>query len=141
MRKYFEYLKYVLIHKKNVFKICFRKGMFVHAFTHDLSKFHPVEFVSYAKRFYGNPSEQKNNSFGLGWLHHHLGSFLDFRKRIEILDLVRTIQMLGYIDCKDSKLVTLCREFDVEIDPHSSFSDIKAAREVYQKIMSHLKWE
>lgn len=64
---YLEYLKYVLEHKKNVFKCCFKKGkekwrsgekdtaidLFIHAFTHDMSKFKPSEFIPYAKWFYG----------------------------------------------------------------------------------------
>lgn len=50
---YREYLKYVLEHKKNVFKTCWKRGLYLHAFTHDLSKFLPSEFIPYAKWFYG----------------------------------------------------------------------------------------
>lgn len=69
---YIKYLKYVLEHKKNVFIECmimakeywnekyWREGnrkiakkLFIHAFTHDLSKFLPCEFIPYAKYFYG----------------------------------------------------------------------------------------
>lgn len=50
---YWEYLKHTLKHKWCVFKICMRKGLFIHAFTHDLSKFRPSEFIPYAKKFYG----------------------------------------------------------------------------------------
>lgn len=49
------YLLYVLEHKKNVFKVCWKRGMYLHAFTHDLSKFLPSEFFPYAERFYGPP--------------------------------------------------------------------------------------
>lgn len=50
---YLGYLKYILEHKKNVFKTCWKRGLYLHAFTHDLSKFRPSEFVPYANNFYG----------------------------------------------------------------------------------------
>ena len=70
MKKYWTYLKYVLEHKKNVFFVCVKKGMFIHALTHDLSKLLPIEFVSYAKYFYGSEEDKKNSGFDYGWLHH-----------------------------------------------------------------------
>lgn len=54
MNKYIKYLLYVLEHKKNVFKTCWSKGLYLHSFTHDLSKFRPSEFIPYARYFYGN---------------------------------------------------------------------------------------
>lgn len=53
MGKYWEYFKYVLEHKKNVFKECWKRKMYVHAFTHDMSKFSPLEFFDYAEQFNG----------------------------------------------------------------------------------------
>lgn len=50
---YIGYIKYVLEHKKNVFKVCWKNKIYIHAFTHDLSKFLPSEFFPYAKYFYG----------------------------------------------------------------------------------------
>ena len=64
---YLKYFKYVMQHKINVFKCCINKAkikiknkeydtaamLFTHAFTHDLSKFRPSEFVPYARWFYG----------------------------------------------------------------------------------------
>ena len=70
MKKYLKYFLYLLIHKKNVFIICMKKGMFVHAFMHDMSKFSRIEFMSYVKHFYGNPEERKNSGFEYGWLNH-----------------------------------------------------------------------
>lgn len=58
MIKYWKYLLYVLEHKKNAFKTCWKRGLYLHAFTHDLSKFMPDEFIPYARYFYGDyPSE------------------------------------------------------------------------------------
>jgi len=51
MNYYKEYLKYVLEHKKNVFKVCWHKKMYLHALMHDLSKFNPKEFKTYAEWF------------------------------------------------------------------------------------------
>jgi hypothetical protein len=51
--KYIKYLLYILEHKNNVFKACWKRGLYLHAFTHDLSKFLPDEFFPYANWFYG----------------------------------------------------------------------------------------
>lgn len=64
---YLEYFKYIMKHKINVFKCCVSKAkrkievqeydsalmLFIHAFTHDMSKFRLSEFIPYAKWFYG----------------------------------------------------------------------------------------
>lgn len=50
---YYQYLKYVLEHKINVFKACRKRGLKLHALTHDMSKFSPKEFIPYAKWFNG----------------------------------------------------------------------------------------
>ena len=94
MNKYFNYLKYILEHKKNVFIECWKEGLYLHAFTHDLSKFNPIEFIPYANYFYGYHgvklekeynSEQLNNgmsnlsknylecknNFDEAWEHHY----------------------------------------------------------------------
>lgn len=34
-------------------KLAGKRGLYLHAFTHDLSKFLPSEFIPYAKWFYG----------------------------------------------------------------------------------------
>ena len=54
MSKYLKYLKYILEHKKNVFIECWKVKEYRHAFTHDLSKFRPSEFIPYARHFYGS---------------------------------------------------------------------------------------
>jgi hypothetical protein len=50
---YWDYLKYVIEHKKNVFIETWSMGLKLHAITHDLSKFRPSEFFPYARYFYG----------------------------------------------------------------------------------------
>lgn len=84
MKHYIKYLKYILEHKKNVFKVCWEKKMHVHAFTHDMSKFRSIEFKAYANWFhgkYGVKCKDKDNEnyvqnqmaktrFGVAWQHH-----------------------------------------------------------------------
>ena len=74
---YIQYLKYLLEHKKNVFIECVKSGHFIHAITHDLSKFLPSEFVSYAKFFYSKnrtktykTSDEIDENFLKGWCFH-----------------------------------------------------------------------
>lgn len=78
-------------------------------------------------------------SFDLDFLSHFfmrqndnfLGSYIDFKKRIELLDITRGLRALGIIKSKDSKLETLCKEFGIELKAHNAFSDIRATRELY----------
>lgn len=74
MKMYLNYLKYILEHKKNVFIECIKEGLYLHAITHDLSKFSPKEFKAYAEKFYGGDYAYKyfevENNFDLAWLHH-----------------------------------------------------------------------
>jgi len=69
MKHYWNYLKYLLEHKKNVFIECWKVGLYVHAFTHDLSKFLPSEFGPYARKFYLN-GYSKYGEFEIAWNHH-----------------------------------------------------------------------
>jgi len=93
-KPYLNYFKYVLEHKKNVFKTCWKRKLYLHAITHDLSKFSPKEFMPYAEWFYGYHGvklekeynkEQLNNgmsclsrnylecksNFDKAWEHHY----------------------------------------------------------------------
>lgn len=87
MKQYVKYLKYVLEHKKNVFIECWKERMYLHAFTHDLSKFSIKEFKAYAEWFHGGygivlgkcPVEEHlhyskyiivKDRFNKAWQHH-----------------------------------------------------------------------
>jgi hypothetical protein len=48
-----KYFIHILKHKYYVFIECWKMGLYLHAFTHDLSKFLPDEFFPYANWFYG----------------------------------------------------------------------------------------
>ncbi|MFG6494639.1 DUF5662 family protein [Fictibacillus sp. UD] len=64
-----KYLLYIIEHKLNVFIECWNEGLYVQAFTHDLSKFHPVEFFPYARKFYSNKKVDEME-WQIAWLHH-----------------------------------------------------------------------
>lgn len=117
MSKYIKYLKYLLEHKKNVFKICWRKGQYIHAFTHDLSKFSPQEFIPYARWFYGEYGvnyqcslEDEENSlvrhnklkqeFEEAWEHHQLRNKHHFNYWTYDIDKYYNIPFIGLKDCK-----------------------------------------
>lgn len=53
LKMYCRYLSYVMEHKKNVFKACWNRRLYIHSFTHDLSKFSRKEFTQYANWFHG----------------------------------------------------------------------------------------
>lgn len=72
---YWNYFKYVINHKWNVFIECWSLGLFTHSFTHDLSKFRPDEFLPYMRHFYGTPVDQDQAdewkaAFDRAWLLH-----------------------------------------------------------------------
>jgi hypothetical protein len=72
--KHWKYLKYLLKHKWYVAIECLKKGLWLHAITHDLSKFRPSEWVPYARYFYGNYDtvykERIEADFDVAWLKH-----------------------------------------------------------------------
>lgn len=71
---YWSYFKYILLHKWYVGCECMKLGLYVHAFTHDLSKFLPSEFFSYAEKFFSTDYVYKSfeveYAFNIAWCHH-----------------------------------------------------------------------
>ena len=74
---YWTYFKYIVEHKWNVGIECFKAGLFFHAFTHDISKFLPSEFIPYARFFHSKnrtkeykTSDENDENFQLGWNRH-----------------------------------------------------------------------
>jgi len=80
---YIKYLKYVMRHKRYVMLECFKRCLFIQGLIHDMSKFMPIEFVSYAQ-FFCSKGQPENRGFTVqsgndslkesrmerGWLHH-----------------------------------------------------------------------
>lgn len=74
---YWKYFKYIVEHKWNVGIECVKYGLFLHAITHDLSKFLPSEFIPYARFFHAKNrakeykiSDENNVDFQTGWNRH-----------------------------------------------------------------------
>lgn len=61
-------LRHIIEHKYNYFKLAIREGMILSAFSHDLSKLYPSEFIPYAKEFYG---DNRDSGFEKAWFHHY----------------------------------------------------------------------
>lgn len=54
---YFKYFKHLIKHKWKVFKKCWKRGYYIHAFIHDLSAFLPDEFFACAEYYFGKKDE------------------------------------------------------------------------------------
>jgi hypothetical protein len=68
MQKYLKYLNYLIKHKWYVMIECFTFGLIYQGIMHDISKFRPKEFFSYAEYFYGKGKNKLD--FNYAWLHH-----------------------------------------------------------------------
>ena len=83
--KYLKYLNYLLRHKWYVGIECWKRGLYLYAFTHDLSKFSLDELVPYTNYFYGKgnkitrgrnktgyykPTDTGDKAFDFAWLLH-----------------------------------------------------------------------
>jgi len=97
---YWSYFKYIVQHKLNVGIECFKDGLYIHAITHDISKFYPSEFIPYAKFFYSknrakeyNISDESDLNFQTGWfIHqkrnkHHWNYWVSVTRKDEIIPL------------------------------------------------------
>src|SRR5687768_3679818 len=74
MRRYLQYLRYVLRHKWFVFQECRKLGVPLWiAIFHDWDKFLPDEFLPYARTFYkpdGTKQYDETMEFSLAWMKH-----------------------------------------------------------------------
>ncbi|GGB61017.1 DUF5662 family protein [Fictibacillus barbaricus] len=69
MKSYWKYLLYILEHKLNVLLECWKEGLYVQGMMHDMSKFNPIEFFPYARKFYLN-KKLDEFEWEYAWLHH-----------------------------------------------------------------------
>ncbi len=84
MKRYTSYLFGIVQHKWHVFWACLQMGCsFWTALVHDMSKFMPIEFFAYARKFRnedGSPKKFRDNDgsynpnwdidFAQAWIHH-----------------------------------------------------------------------
>lgn len=88
MNKVIGHLRTILHHKNLVRKGCFKVGLYRQGILHDMSKYHPVEFLVGCKYYQGNMSpnnaERKAKGYSAAWLHHkgrnkhHLEYWIDY---------------------------------------------------------------
>jgi len=71
----------------------------------------------------------------------YLRSYLNFRKRIELHDITKSMKMLGFIESDSLSLGPLCHELGIKIDAHNALSDITATRDIYYEIVNNLVWK
>ena len=72
--KFFGHFKTITRHKLLVMKYCFRLGLYRQGLAHDMSKYHPKEFMVGAKYYIGTESpnieERKATGVSSAWLRH-----------------------------------------------------------------------
>ncbi len=66
-----------------------------------------------------------------------LGSYLNWRS-IDPLPLLHMMDFSGRLSLPDYKLPTVSRHFGIDIDAHDALSDIRATRELSQRLMSEV---
>lgn len=86
--KWLRHLHTVNHHRMLVCRHCFRLGLYRQGLMHDLSKYHPVEFITGARYFQGfrspNTAERLDKGYSSAWLHHkgrnkhHLEYWIDY---------------------------------------------------------------
>lgn len=100
MSKFFCHLKTVLTHKYWVSKYCKYAGIPFQGFTHDLSKFSPVEFWESVKYYSGTHSPidecKKRNGVSAAWIHHKSHNKHHYEYWIDNLDGGGTPVMMPY---------------------------------------------
>lgn len=84
----YHHLKTINTHRRLVREHCFKAGIPIQGLLHDLSKYHPVEFMAGVKYFAGdhspNVEERRNTGYSAAWLHHkgrnkhHLEYWIDY---------------------------------------------------------------
>lgn len=69
-----QHFKTITKHRHEVIKNCFKAGIPVQGFLHDLSKYSPSEFIVGAMYYQGNrsPNEGEREAYGYSkaWMHH-----------------------------------------------------------------------
>jgi hypothetical protein len=69
-----KYARYVVKHRWFVLRECVKLGIPLRGLLHDLSKFHPDEWLPYARYFYGNDMgwnrRLAERAFNAAWLKH-----------------------------------------------------------------------
>ena len=86
-------------HRHKVIEHCFKAGIFFQGLGHDLSKYHPVEFLEGARFYLGtrSPAEAAREEIGYSraWLHHkgrnkhHFEFWTDYNPKTKRMEPVK----------------------------------------------------
>ena len=72
--KFFKHWNVVRHHRKYIRQYCFKAGLYRQGLLHDLSKYHPTEFLESVKYFTGDHSPidecKKHKGYSAAWMHH-----------------------------------------------------------------------
>lgn len=71
----------------------------------------------------------------------YMGSYLDYRRRIDLMDITKFLKAVGLIDVPDVKLETIAKYFSVPIEAHDALSDIRATRACMNAIVERLSFK
>ena len=64
------------------------------------------------------------------WFHSAVG---------DVMALAAFARQQGFVKPADSKLGTLCRSYDIELDAHDALNDIRATRSLAHKLLADLR--
>jgi DNA polymerase-3 subunit epsilon len=81
------------------------------------------------------------NTFFLKHDDPYLGSYLNFRKKIDLLYLSQYCGYRGFIDVPNYKLTTLAEYFKVPLDGHNALNDINCTRKLLKLLDEKIKFE
>jgi DNA polymerase-3 subunit epsilon len=86
-----------------------------------------------------------NVNFDVGFLREfffknkdkYYGSYFDYHL-LDPIPVLHLLEYKGLIKLPNYKLVTVCEYFNINIDAHEALSDIKATRQVIQKLLTYI---
>lgn len=70
----------------------------------------------------------------------YLGSFIDWRQKLDPMFILSVMQYKGFIKVENLKLVTVCEYFNIPLpDAHNALADITATRLLLDKVLGYIR--
>ena len=92
--------KTVAKHRKWVKRYCFKMGLYWQGLTHDISKYHPVEFFESVKYYQGTRSPidacKEANGYSMAWFHHRGNNKHHYEYWVDNFDKGMTFNIMPY---------------------------------------------
>ena len=144
VRNFFGHLHTINTHRRLVREHCFKAGIPVQGLLHDLSKYHPVEFLAGVKYYVGdhspNVEERRDTGYSAAWLHHkgrnkhHFEYWFD--NGIGVFELVSVEMPLKYIKEMFCDRVAASKIYNgasyTDADPYTYFLRIKGKHRMHE---------